>query len=359
MTLDLRQSEIAALPSTCVVYGAGSFGRSLSVDLRRAGVDVVALLDRRVRDVGPEFKVMQPEESRDLTGLPCYVGVCNPEVDPNEIAGSARALGFRDIRTPVEAFVALGQTGFPRSHYWLTSEIAVYERNADDIACAYDLLADERSRSCFEKSLQYRMMGDLDLLPEKVDSPYCPADIAFIDGLVTLIDGGAYDGDTLRALIDASVELKSVIAFEPDPVNFERLVAELAQHMNIEGIALPLALGRETEMLRFHAEGARSSAIDESGDVTVQCVALDDVLQGFAPTHVKLDIEGQEPRALVGMEHLLSSVRPRLAVCAYHSPDHLWTILLQLSSLELGYRFYLRCHGHQCFETILYAIPES
>ena len=110
--------------------------------------------------------------------------------------------------------------------------------------------------------------------------------------------------------------------------------------------------------MRFLANGATSSAIDASGDIAVQCVALDDVLHGESPTHVKLDLEGWEPDALTGMEGLLVSARPLLAVSVYHAPDHLWTILLQLASLELGYRFYLRCHARQCFDTILYAIPE-
>ena len=83
------------------------------------------------------------------------------------------------------------------------------------------------------------------------------------------------------------------------------------------------------------------------------------MLHGWAPTHVKLDIEGAESDALDGMTGLLTAVRPRLAVCAYHRPDHLWTLLLQLAALDLGYRFHMRCYGAQCFETVLYAIPEA
>ena len=357
MKLDLRPIE-STLPTSCVVYGAGSFGRTLSSDLLEAGVEVVALLDRRASDVDAEITVMHPEESRDLTDLPCFIGVCNYEVDPNEIADSARALGYRRVWSPVEAFAALGQAGMREDHYWLTSDVGVYERCADEIERAFDLLADDQSQSSFLGLLQYRAKGDLGSLPGPEPRQYHPADIVFVDGPVSLVDGGAYDGDTVRALVGAGVELTSVLAFEPDALNFENLVRELARHPDISGMALPLALGRKTETVRFFAGGATSSAIDASGDVTVQCVALDDMLHGNVPTHVKLDIEGFEPDALAGMESLLASARPRLAVCVYHSPDHLWTILLQLASLELGYRFYLRCHAKHCFETILYAIPE-
>ena len=355
--LDLLPVE-SALPASCVVYGAGSFGRTLASDLLEAGVEVIALLDRRVSDAGAALTVMHPEESRELADQACFIGVCNPDTDLNEVAGSARALGYRRVWSPAEAFAALGKAGLRRDHYWLTSDVGVYQRNADEIERAFDLLADELSRSSFVGLLQYRTKGDLALLPELEPRQYYPADLDFVDGPVSLVDGGAYDGDTVRAYADAGVELVSVLAFEPDMVNFGSLGGELARHPGIKGIALPLALGNKTEPVRFVASGATSSSIDASGDVTVQCVALDDVLHGESPTHVKLDIEGFEPDALAGMENLLSFARPRLAVSVYHAPDHLWTILLQLASLELGYSFFMRCHARQCFDTVLYAIPE-
>jgi FkbM family methyltransferase len=355
MLPDLRLAT-SALPSSCVVYGAGSFGRMLLSDLREAGVDVVALVDRRADELGTE--VMFPEASREFAELPCFVGVCNPDVDPNEIAGSARALGYERVWSPAEAYAALGRAGLRRNHYWLTSDVGIYERRSGEIERAHDLLADELSQASFERLLGYRTRGDLDLLPEREPQQYYPRDLSFVDGSVSLVDGGAFDGDTVRAYVGAGIDLASVVAFEPDAVNFESLVLELAGHPNIEAIALPMALGRKTELVRFQAEGASSSAVDASGEVVVQCVALDDVLHRCSPTHVKLDLEGFEMDALAGMRGLLRSTRPRLAVSLYHVPDHLWTILLQLASLDLGYRFHIRCHAWQCFETILYAIPE-
>jgi hypothetical protein len=91
----------------------------------------------------------------------------------------------------------------------------------------------------------------------------------------------------------------------------------------------------------------------------VQCVALDDVARNSLPTHVKLDVEGAEPGALTGMRRLLADARPRLAIAAYHHPEHLWSLILQLDGYGLGYVFHLRCHAYQCWETILYASPEA
>jgi hypothetical protein len=91
--------------------------------------------------------------------------------------------------------------------------------------------------------------------------------------------------------------------------------------------------------------------------VVVQCVALDDALPVESPTYVKLDIEGAEPAALQGARRLLTRARPRLAVCVYHEPDHLWSLPLWVDALGLDYDLHLRAHRYNGFDVVLYAIP--
>jgi FkbM family methyltransferase len=349
------------LPGRCVVYGAGGFGRSLVGELRAAGVDVVASFDSIVTDPDGDPPVCHPLERPDLRALPVILGVCNPQVDPREIADLLLLLGHTEIWSPVDAFAALGRAGRQREHYWLTWDADLYARDSEQVSLAREQLADARSIALFSALLEYRTRGRIKALPDIDPSSlhYRPADLDFIDGPISLVDGGAFDGDTIRAYFEAGTAVESVLAFEPDPDNFRRLAHELARHGSIRGMALPLALGRRTEPLRFASDGTSGAAIDEEGATVVQCVALDDALHGWTPTHVKLDLEGSEPDALGGMERLLHAARPRLAISAYHRPDHLWTLLLQLAALDLGYRFHLRCYGEQCFDTVLYAIPEQ
>src|SRR5262249_42572986 len=154
-----------------------------------------------------------------------------------------------------------------------------------------------------------------------------------VDGPVRLVDGGAYVGDTVRAFVDGAIQLDSVVAFEPDPVNFLGLTRELSLHQGVDAIALPVALAESTGAVSFAAHGTAASSIATQGTAVVQCAALDDVLHGWRPTHVKLDLEGAEPAAIRGMKRLLRADRPRLAISVYHRPDHLWTLLLQLAAL--------------------------
>ena len=358
MRADAREAD-TELPSACVVYGAGSFGSLLVRELTAVGVEIVGVLDREVDRSNEAIPVWHPEECPDVGKYPVILGICNPNTSPIEVSGYLSGLGFANVLSPASVFAGLGRVGCKREHYWLTSDVEIYARESGQIEQARAQLADERSVSDFTSLLRYRTEGDLEALPQvdPLTLQYLPADVDFIDGPVALLDAGAYDGDTIRSYLGAGVDLKSVLALEPDPANFRCLTQELASHTDLVALALPLGLSRGTELVRFTANGTSGATISESGTTRIQCVALDDVVQGWPITHVKMDIEGAEPNALEGMRRLLISTRPRLAISVYHRPDHLWTILLQLAALNLEYRFHLRCYGEQCFDTVLYAIP--
>jgi hypothetical protein len=55
---------------------------------------------------------------------------------------------------------------------------------------------------------------------------------------------------------------------------------------------------------------------------------------------IKIDIEGSEIEALKGAAGLLKSLRPRLAICIYHDPNHQLIVTRYLHSLNAGYRIW-------------------
>ena len=70
-----------------------------------------------------------------------------------------------------------------------------------------------------------------------------------------------------------------------------------------------------------------------------------------------MDIEGAEMDALKGARLTLAEYQPDLAICVYHRTEHLWAVALLLASWPemKGYRYYLRSHGFNGFDTVLYA----
>ncbi len=152
--------------------------------------------------------------------------------------------------------------------------------------------------------------------------------------------------------------------FEPDPENFKQLAEFLrsrANHDDGPAMLWPCAVSDRPGTVRFESGLDEASHVGSSGSSMVAAVRLDDVLIDWHPNFVKMDIEGSEVDALSGAHDVITRSRASLAICVYHRPDHLWRIPLMLSSwpgLD-GYRFYLRRHGYDGFDTVLYGMPPS
>lgn len=72
---------------------------------------------------------------------------------------------------------------------------------------------------------------------------------------------------------------------------------------------------------------------------------------------IKLDIEGSEPLACLGMQETIKSYRPQIAISIYHSIREYWEIPLHLMKACHNYMFFIGHYSYMRYETILYAIP--
>lgn len=346
------------LPDTVIVFGGGTFGMRLADALDQASVRVAAIVDRLPR---PARRPVQTLDELDLNGATVVLGVCNPEADVVAIAGLLMSRGAAGVVSPVSAAVGLHRRGFTFENYWLTGDLSIYGREAEEIAASRRRLEDERSRQIFDSILGYRTSGALaDLSKVGASSDlYHPADLAFESRRMRFMDVGAFNGDTIRDLRSRNCDVEAIMAFEPDSVSWAEANDELTRWEAVDGACLEAAVGRTAGEARFADSGEASSNLSETGSSIVRVVSLDSVAGEWRPTHLKMDIEGAEPDALLGAVALLTGSRPRLALSVYHQPSHLWDITNQVDSLDLGYRFWLRCHGQQTFDTVLYCSTEE
>lgn len=346
------------LPSTVLVYGTGTFGRSLAESLTRCGVEVAGFIDRRP----PAGELTAPFIGLDREAVPgadVVLGVCNPAASPRLLRRMLLDRGVNSVLSPVEAAIAIHRRrGEVVENYWLTGDTTRIDFASNEIALARSRLADGESQRIFDSILEYRRTGRFDALDgcEPTPDQYFPVGLGFETSRMRYLDVGAYDGDTVRDLSERRCDVEAVLAIEPDPASWELLEAELAALAIGEARGLNVAVGRLPGSLAFDARGASSSRFDSAGSRIVDVGTLDAVAFGFRPTHLKMDIEGAEQDALAGAGALLAAWRPRIAVSAYHRPEDLWSILLQIDEMELGYRFWLRVHGEQTFDTVLYCL---
>jgi len=68
-----------------------------------------------------------------------------------------------------------------------------------------------------------------------------------------------------------------------------------------------------------------------------------------------MDIEGSEPKALIGAEKTIRKFRPQLAISIYHDLGHFASMPSWIHTLNLGYKFYVGHFSIHAEETVLFA----
>lgn len=185
---------------------------------------------------------------------------------------------------------------------------------------------------------------------------FCDSRLAPVED-VTLIDIGAYDGESIELVRKMYQEkFKKCIAFEPNIESIE-ILKKYVKNNKLENkvTILPYALGRDEKMLYFTQAGSASTKT-QKGKIKVTQKAFDSLLplKVIGDVMLKMDIEGAEMDALYGMKDFIKRYQPYLAICIYHKESDLYDIPYYIKSLCSDYRLFLRGGWHlECW-----AIPK-
>lgn len=369
-----------------IVYGAGeSFHYYKEIVMRGYGYIPSVVLDQKFKP-GDTFEgipafspqTYQPsEEEKENT----IVVVClGKQAYFDQVVKTLRAMGFVHIISLMDIYeihnafrlpIELEQNAF---QYYM-------EQRARIESCL-DLLADDESKEVFTRCAETHMLRKPVAIPMRPrQEQYVPKDIRLSRGYSRFIYCGVSVGE-MASVFSQVGKVDELVCFEPDPDQFKLTAEYLSeQHEKLAGklSALPCAVYSHEAIKPFvrsdtsfgsrivEASLARSDSKREESDLCgasscskplstfVQCVSLDNILPGFHPTFINMDIEGSELAALKGAENMIRKSCPDLAICVYHSPAHLWEIPLYIHSLGLGYRLFLRNYTSFTGETVLYA----
>lgn len=350
--------EAAAETQSLIVYGFGAVGQQIVEELVASGVDVDLILDRG--KAGQEYRgipiaALEDADGR-LAGRDVLIGLHNHYVDVNRLHADLKERGAARVLTPAN-LPELLEAPRTRPGYWLDFDYS-YPDHETDLTALRQLLADDKSRDLLKAIVRYRRSGDLADCPvPSLDDEYSPADLPRFAGPLKLVDCGAFTGVAIHKFLKAGYEIDSFVAFEPDLENFAKLAGR--NFPARRGLCLPLGTWSSSTQLRFASDSSMGSCLSEDGNVTVQCVAIDDVLHGEPVNLVKMDVEGAEIETLRGMERIIRDQRPNLLLSAYHTPGHLHEIAQLVDSWDLGYRFHLRVHEFNTFGVVLYCFRDT
>lgn len=364
--MSLRQTLGDASPSLgnygfdapLLIYGAGGAGRSVARNLASRGIALLGFIDAGVSEVGvcdglPVSTLENWLSNESPKGRDILVSLHNPFSDVAPVIDGLTLSGFQHVLTMVDYVNAIEDTTF---RYWL-APADFYRDKWERIEAASVLFSDPSSREWFESVLRLRLLGDYHGLPRpSFEDQYAPIGLPRWQNPLRLIDCGAYDGDSIKWLLRAGYEIDGLVAFEPDLDNYA-VLAERCSDLNATFI--PCGVSDAVRRVAFSSGSGPSSRVNEAGSGDqIQCVAIDQSLAGFSPNIIKMDIEGSEPAALRGAEQTIRRCRPGLAVSIYHEPAHLWEIPLYVASLDLSYKMFLRGHGHNDYDLVLYCLGD-
>ena len=132
-----------------------------------------------------------------------------------------RELGFEHV-VPFAMLQVLAPEVFP-PHMFYNELLDDLWTHRSEIQALHDRLADNLSRQVLDAVIEFRRTLDPAALQPVVDEHdlYAPKGLfEFADDEV-YVDGGSYDGDTIRTFIDrVRGRFGEIYAFEPDPVTF-------------------------------------------------------------------------------------------------------------------------------------------
>lgn len=343
-----------------VIFGAGVLGKKISSYLLSKKYNIVCFADNNNDFLGTYVNgipVLSLSESGEkYSNSSCIICIWNPRFHYDIIRKQLDQFNFKYIIHSAQIMQLFPEDLLPHYHFQNPN---FYIKNKELILKTYNLLNDYESKKQYISQLKYRFKIDFSSLPKSdFHNQYFPAGIVNLTEDEVFLDAGAYDGDTfLEFHSRVNGKYLSYIALEPDPKNFLAIQSNLVNFNNI--VIEPYAVGERHEFLSFNSTGGEGASIDNDGDISVECVSIDEKYKIHKPTFLKFDIEGAELEALKGAENLIKEMSPTIAVCIYHKPQDIFQIPLWINEINSNYNFHVRTHGEDGFEFVLYAIPKK
>ncbi len=222
-----------------------------------------------------------------------------------------------------------------------------FESKKSELIILREILADDLSKVTLDRYLEGLVTNSCECYSAiHCDSQYFP-DIVMqkLGNSETFVDVGAYVGDSIQEFIDATSDCyKKIIAFEPDPYNYEKAKGTILDK-RIEWYQKGIGEKNETKYFQNETgelnEAAHVVTGEDGATSKIEIVSLDDFIKEEV-TYIKMDIEGMELSAIKGASNLISRQKPKLAISIYHRTEDIVEIPRLILQLNPEYNLHLR-----------------
>ena len=217
---------------------------------------------------------------------------------------------------------------------------AYLKANSERLERVYNRLADDISRKTFENTVSFKLSGKINYLFDcqvSKDEPY--NSFLSLSENESFFDLGAYNGDTVADFISRVTDYGSITAVEPDIKSFKKLEINTK---NIERLRLVNAVISDfCGKGGFSMKGGRNSGASAKGTET-DFVTVDCLCKTQIPTFIKMDLEGEERKAIIGSAQTIECHKPKMLISCYHRTEDLFAIPETVFNIRSDYKLYMR-----------------
>lgn len=356
---------LAATNNRCVLFGTGSLGRRAMAELKRIGIQPLAMSDNNPALWGTAIEgtpLLSPKDAAEQFGSDAFffITIRNERHWYKETLEQLKSLGCKHIASAAALGWRFADTLLPFLLYELPHTL--YEQS-DQVLLAAQLWQDDASRAEYLANIRLRALGDPSGLPKPTilfEESYFLDEIFEAKPGDTMLDCGAFDGDTIRDVIARQPDFGSIDAVEADTNSFAKLEAYVANLDSRQSEKIHLhqcAVGATRGTVRFENTGNVDAKVSDSGETVVDMFSIDELCESIPLTMIKMDIEGAEFDALMGARRVIQRDRPILAICVYHSQQDIWRLPLLMREMVPEYRMYLKTSAGDGIQTVAYAVP--
>lgn len=400
--LGIHKDKTKRNENEVVIFGAGSAGKYIYCLCQIHGIKLSAAIDNdpnkrganlysdiehlhfgsntEIKKDAPSIPIITPAESRRLYPNAVIVLCTGNLYTQNKILEQLTNIGYNRSKIIIpKQEVLIFYTHIPQ-WYWSIEDIKSKQK---DIYSAYNLLADDASKKLFidrialfclgaDYASYQRYIRENTIVPKQKKKITTSSEnyLYFNNSIIemteheTLIDCGAYDGDTLAEFLriksNSSIREYSAHCFEPDIINFRKLANS---YENYDDVTLyNLGVWSHPETLYFHAGDEHNVVHPTAARVAstptttfIKVTSIDEALGKEKPTFIKMDIEGSEIKALIGAKQTIITNKPKLAISAYHRRYDIVDIPLLINCFRSDYKFHLRLCSKNESDVVLFA----
>jgi FkbM family methyltransferase len=356
-----------------VVYGAGIYGELFCEELEKNGIKIDFVIDQYSSKTNIFNKEIKRLADVTLDNTNVYISITSPVVEINVIKtlGNIGCKSIFSFIDTLEKYPNLIRNCVELTKTWYC-ENTNFMINEEKIEQLRELLCDKKSLELLERISKFRATLSPKYYPTPdLEPQYFPSDIDLFSHLeeIRFVDGGAFIGDTIESsIIELQKQNKNIdyiASFEPDSENIQKLSKEVSKqkekYTETNFFIFPCGLWSSNKILTFsNNSNSNSSIVNNIGEnkTQIMAIALDEILIGANPNYIKMDIEGAEKEAILGMKDIIKKDSPVLAICLYHKPQDLWELPLLIYEINKDYKMYLRIYGSMGLELVLYCVPK-